>query len=50
MVEHLVLVKRHRMSGLSVFLLQAMLAVGPGYRRRIGSYLCDHFHSFFDKN
>jgi len=50
MVEHLVLIKRHRMSGLSVFLLQAVLAVGPGYRRRLGSYLCDHFNSFMDND
>src|SRR5258708_12596904 len=47
MVEHLVLVKRHRMSRLSVFLLQAMLAVGARCPRRIGFGLVDHFHSFF---
>jgi hypothetical protein len=38
MVDHLVFIKRHRMGRLSVFLLQAMLAV----RAR------DHFDSFFD--
>jgi hypothetical protein len=38
------------MSRLSVFLLQAVLAVGARYRRRIASHLYDHFHPFFDKN
>src|ERR1700730_7596245 len=50
MVEHLMLVKRHSMRRLSVFLLQAMLAVRARHRRRNGPHLCDHFDSFFDKN
>src|ERR1700722_10689386 len=50
MIEHLVLVERHRMRRLSVFFLQAMLAVGARHRGRIGSHLYDHFHSLFDKN
>src|SRR5579862_2520514 len=49
MVEHLMLVERHCMSGPSVFLLQAMLAIGAGYRSMIGDHLCDHFDSFFDE-
>jgi hypothetical protein len=42
-------IKRHRMSRLAVFLLQAMFAVGAGYRGAVGSHLDDYFNSFLDQ-